>query len=325
MATGGGGGRGGRAPRATPGAGAGRSSAPHAAARPPPGRPFVATPVTYRGPAPTAASLRAAVRGTNVIICVLDAARADHFSSYGYPRETTPNCDRLAQQGLAFEQHFCEAPITRPSTASLFTGLHPDSHGLLLNVSAEPLSPRLPTMEGAFAGAGYATYLLSSHAVASPEFGLGADFQYWRAPKVKGTEGDFDRVAWLRAEFRALLPRWQARNARVFAYLHVLPPHYPYRAPSQFGRSSRAGRPVLAKPTAPRHGVRCRGAAGAGLVAGVGEPIRRQPAVGRLLRRRPGADAGGGRPAGAHAADRYGRPRRRAAGTRVLLSPGLAL
>ena len=214
---------------------------------PPPGRPFVATGVTLSEPPLSRPGLQAAVKGTNVVICVLDAARVDHFSGYGYPRETTPHFDRLAQEGLLFEQHFCEAPMTKPSTVSLLTGLYPDTHGLLLNGSTETLAQAgggdVLTLEGAFARAGYATYLLSSHAVASPAFGVGTDFQHRRFLGWAEVAKPMDRVGWMRAELSRLIPRWKAAGRPVFAYLHVLPPHLPYNAPAEFRRRFQGQRP----------------------------------------------------------------------------------
>ena len=65
----------------------------------------------------------------NILLIVLDAARADHFSSYGYHRPTTPNMDRMAGEGVRFTRAVSTSSWTLPSHASLFTGLLPDEHG----------------------------------------------------------------------------------------------------------------------------------------------------------------------------------------------------
>lgn len=67
---------------------------------------------------------------TNVVILVLDTLRADHLSSYGYHRPTSPNIDRLAQQGIRFQNAFSTSSWTLPSHASLFTGMYPHEHGV---------------------------------------------------------------------------------------------------------------------------------------------------------------------------------------------------
>ncbi|HLA40962.1 MAG TPA: sulfatase-like hydrolase/transferase [Candidatus Glassbacteria bacterium] len=65
----------------------------------------------------------------NVLLIVLDAARADRFSCYGYKRPTTPNLDRLAGDGVRYTRAVSTSSWTLPAHASLFTGLLPDEHG----------------------------------------------------------------------------------------------------------------------------------------------------------------------------------------------------
>src|SRR5690606_17098876 len=38
----------------------------------------------------------------SILVIVVDALRADHVSAYGYARETSPNIDRLAREGVVF-------------------------------------------------------------------------------------------------------------------------------------------------------------------------------------------------------------------------------
>lgn len=53
------------------------------------------------------------------IVILLDAARADRFSCYGYSRETTPNMDRLASRGMRFDDHYANGVNTRSSMPTL--------------------------------------------------------------------------------------------------------------------------------------------------------------------------------------------------------------
>ena len=46
----------------------------------------------------------AAVDAPNILVIVVDTLRADHLSSFGYARPTSPNIDRLAAQGVLFEK-----------------------------------------------------------------------------------------------------------------------------------------------------------------------------------------------------------------------------
>ncbi|KAA3612762.1 MAG: DUF229 domain-containing protein [Planctomycetota bacterium] len=75
-------------------------------------------------------SEQAAASGSpNVLLVVLDTVRADRLGCYGHFRPTSPQLDALAAEGVLFQNAFAAAPWTLPSHASLFTGLHPTSHG----------------------------------------------------------------------------------------------------------------------------------------------------------------------------------------------------
>ncbi len=67
-----------------------------------------------------------AARRYNVIVLIIDALRADHVHSYGYPRKTTPHLDRLAEEGMLFENAICQFPSTGISIPSLLAGRYPE-------------------------------------------------------------------------------------------------------------------------------------------------------------------------------------------------------
>ncbi len=67
---------------------------------------------------------------TNVILISIDTLRADHLSSYGYQRPTSPILDKFASQGLLFEDVSTTCPWTLPAHASLLTGLYPRRNGV---------------------------------------------------------------------------------------------------------------------------------------------------------------------------------------------------
>ena len=71
-----------------------------------------------------------AIPKLNVIVMVLDALRARNVSCYGYDKETTPNIDKLAARGIAFEKAYCTINTTDPSLTSIFTGMFPLRHGI---------------------------------------------------------------------------------------------------------------------------------------------------------------------------------------------------
>jgi arylsulfatase A-like enzyme len=216
-----------------------------------PGRPFSEMGVVYRTSTPSAESLRAAVADTNVVICVLDAARADRFGAYGYPRPTTPNFDRLAQRALLFDQHFCVASHTGPSTISLLTSQHPDTHGLLTNYSSDGTDFRSPspstfTLERALQGIGYHTFMFSGNVAASPELGIGGDFMFVGDSGRGGANLSGHPIAFMTESFAEVPAKLKDKtDRRFFAYLHVLPPHEPYRAPKPIADLFAKTRPPL--------------------------------------------------------------------------------
>jgi arylsulfatase A-like enzyme len=101
-----------------------------------------------------AARPRPTAGAPNVLLLVLDTVRADHLGLYGYARETTPNLDRWAKQGVRFDQAMAPAPWTLPSHASLFTGRWP--HELSADFLT-PLDAAFPTLAEHLGSHGYAT------------------------------------------------------------------------------------------------------------------------------------------------------------------------
>src|SRR5262249_29969448 len=66
----------------------------------------------------------------DVLLITVDPLRPDHRSAYGYTKHRTPNFDRLAQEGVLFENAFCDVTWTTPSMASVMTGRYATVHGL---------------------------------------------------------------------------------------------------------------------------------------------------------------------------------------------------
>jgi arylsulfatase A-like enzyme len=84
----------------------------------------------------------------NVLLVVLDTARADAFEPYGATPGTTPTLAQLASTGRALQAVHATACWTMPSHASMFTGLLPRAIGLSQAPGEVPASCR-PVLEGA--------------------------------------------------------------------------------------------------------------------------------------------------------------------------------
>jgi hypothetical protein len=64
----------------------------------------------------------------NVLLIVVDTLRADHLSVYGYTRSTSPNLDRLAREGVLFENAIAPSSWSLPSHTSMLSGRFPNEH-----------------------------------------------------------------------------------------------------------------------------------------------------------------------------------------------------
>ena len=82
----------------------------------------------------------------NILVIVIDTLRADHLSSYGYGRPTTPNIDRLANQGVLFERAFSASSWTAPSHATMLTGRLPSEHQVEWNKNLDNRYPVIPEL-----------------------------------------------------------------------------------------------------------------------------------------------------------------------------------
>lgn len=121
----------------------------------------------------------------NVLVIVVDTLRADHLSSYGYLRPTSPNIDRIAQEGVLFENALSTCSWSFPSHVSLMTGRYQFEHGMG-NVPRIPLyggGPSFsgyPTLGEAFEQRGYRTAAFSANRTYfSRDLGFGRGFPHF--------------------------------------------------------------------------------------------------------------------------------------------------
>ena len=110
-----------------------------------------------------------------VILYVMDSLRPDFLSCYGYEKETSPNIDGLAEEGVLFTNAFAQATWTRPSCASILTALYPAAHHVI--TLDDELSPNLPTIAEVLGNGGFKTAAFSSMVNISTGFGFGRGFR----------------------------------------------------------------------------------------------------------------------------------------------------
>ena len=93
----------------------------------------------------------------NVVMILIDDLRWDELGCMGHPYVKTPAVDRLAKEGILFENAFTVAPLCSPSRASFLTAKYPHQHGIVDNVDRSPLSHELVTWPRVLHDAGYET------------------------------------------------------------------------------------------------------------------------------------------------------------------------
>jgi len=163
-----------------------------------------------------------------VVVILNDAERRDRAGVYG-GHARTPAFDAFARANLLFLRAYSQAPWTRPSVATLFTGLLPSQHGVGMEAwtppaAARALASELTTLAELLQAAGYHTAAFVSNPWMSRRFGFQQGFDAyhdtfeWQYP---GEEISKEALRWL-----ATVPPDQP----FFLYLHFLDSHRPYPA-----------------------------------------------------------------------------------------------
>jgi arylsulfatase A-like enzyme len=178
----------------------------------------------------------------NIVLYVTDTLRADRLGAYGYDRPITPNLDAFASTAVVFERGLAQAPYTRPSTASILTGLSPATHRVLgMN---DVLPSNLETLAKILHAAGYETAGFVANGNVIGDFGFAEGYDHFA--DLSGPDRTRDRGFEIHArhadgadhEFVAPLNEyvfeWLDRrpvDRPFFLYVHAVEPHSPYNPP----------------------------------------------------------------------------------------------
>ena len=193
------------------------------------------------------ATTTATTQTPNIILILVDALRRDHVGLYGYPKPTTPFIDELGRSGVVFDDALSQAPQTLNSTASLFTSRH--FPFLLWGVEHAPVpgvapkhreqwarTPRLAeanlTLAEVLGQGGYETLALFNNPHHHPTSGFDQGFDEARLLERDPGQA-YARVDTVVDTFLA----WSESTDEVrpiFAYLHLMEPHNPYRPPERY-------------------------------------------------------------------------------------------
>jgi arylsulfatase A-like enzyme len=168
-------------------------------------------------------------RPLNLLVILVDTLRADHLGYHGYDRDTSPTIDALAARSQVFLQHQSTASRTGPATASIFTGLFPQSHGVinpLTRFDAKgTLAEDQTTLAELLAARGYACYGYTANINASDRFGFGQGF-------VEHLYVESSKASDLRRHALKILAG--PHEQPFYLYLHYMEPHSSYAAPAEY-------------------------------------------------------------------------------------------
>ncbi len=172
----------------------------------------------------------------NLIIFTLDTTRRNHLSCYGYGKGTTPNLDRIASEGILFENGTTPCPVTLAAHSSIMTGEYPYQHGVRNN-GTYVLPDRAVTLAEVLKSRGYDTGAILGGFPVDHRFGLAQGFDHYDdqfpATSVRRRSDTAQRPA---ADVTRLALEWlDGRQGRpFFLWLHYFDPHAPYTPPEPY-------------------------------------------------------------------------------------------
>lgn len=162
----------------------------------------------------------------NVVVLLIDTLRADALTTYARTRIQSPQMDRFAREATVFER--CQAPAnwTKPSCASVLTGLHPPTHRALSESAA--MSSSIQMVSEMFQGAGFQTSAFIANGYMASEFGFNQGWHLYRnyIREQRPTEAEHvfsDALTFIE----------EHRTQRTFTYIQTIDPHVPYDPPDE--------------------------------------------------------------------------------------------
>ena len=173
----------------------------------------------------------------------IDTLRADHLGCAGYHRDTTPNIDALARDGVRFANVYASDVPCLPSRTALITGTFGIRNGVVnhggLAADLRPIGRdrgfwsrwQVQSWAYVFYAAGYHTASLSSfpfrHSASWWNFGFQEAMNLMRG--IGGERADQvlpGAIDWLRR---------RGRQDDWFLHVHLWDPHTPYNTPPEYG------------------------------------------------------------------------------------------
>lgn len=164
-----------------------------------------------------------------VVLYISDTTRADRLSLFGYDRTTSPNMSDIVREGAQAWVAQSNSSWTRPSIATLFTGLEQGAHGVLTKWNALPSD--LPVLAESLRDAGYRTVAFSGSSHVQVGSGFARGFTRFEDVSEPRVEADLKpRIIHFMDEIFEEID--QSSGQPLFIFIHSIGPHDPYQAPA---------------------------------------------------------------------------------------------
>ena len=182
-------------------------------------------------------------RRPNVVLFTFDTTRADHLSTYGYQKNTTPNLSRMAEKGTVFEDCLSAVPITFPSHTSMLTGMFPTRHGGRDN-GGYYLGAEKTTLAERLQAEGYSTAAFVSGFPLDSRYNLDQGFERYddefdaelTEMELRRRELNTLQITQRRADIttRRALEWLRTAHQPFFVWIHYYDPHASYDPPPPY-------------------------------------------------------------------------------------------
>jgi len=174
----------------------------------------------------------------NILLIAIDTLRADRLSCYGYQKETTPNLDRFAEEGIKFTNFFSQNSFTQPAFTTIYSGKYPITHNIVAQDGDVALDDNTPLLPEILQDNGYKTAAIDNLEFMKDWFTRGYDY-YINPSKIENINPYVGIKAEVLSDYAI---EWLDDNYQedFFLFLHYWDPHMPYLPPVKQGKKFRS-------------------------------------------------------------------------------------